>query len=616
MSQDQSPTSKATDQKSGQGQGHDSTPVGTSADVSAGMSTPKQQSRIDEPIDALRAGMTNNQTVTKTDTPEQSGTMNNKSDQKTDTKQTSAAKIPTAASPSASSPSASGASTSSSSTAGSINMGSTSTGSTSTSSSTKPPKKANGIWTALILGLVLIAVALGAGLWWQQQRFESVAREIATRLQQSDQQTAQASERASQALTLATAQREVVDQLRRELAVTTNELTTLQQAWEAANEGLDQTLLLNDLKRLITMANQELVLFGNVNSAVSILSSVDSMLKTQSAPALKNLQQAVITDLARLRAVPQVDVASLSARLDSLIQLTGKAPLLAPAGLTSTGGITSQSSPSAAGAQPNATQIAESSTESANSPAGPAAGDPASEQSWWSALPALPSWNETTDKVSQWASDASSVVLREFAEVMSIRKADDPEALLLSEEQAIQLKANVRAMLLSAQLALMTRQTEIWRSELTEVQSLLNTRYDNQALDTKASLNLLNELLEAPVAADVPQLTETLSALVSAERTLSIPIEATEASQASEASEATSTADTTDTGSTTDATTQQGSGATDEATATSATAAPTTAPTTSKPADSADANPNRTEADSANKAGNPNNANSATGQGG
>lgn len=108
---------------------------------------------------------------------------------------------------------------------------------------------------------------------------------------------------------------------------------------------------------------------------------------------------------------------------------------------------------------------------------------------------------------------------------MSIRKADDPQALLLSEEQAIQLKANVRAMLLSAQLALMTRQPDIWRSELAEVQSLLNTRYDTQALDTKAALNLLNELLSAPVAAEVPKISDTLSALASAERSLSIPVD-------------------------------------------------------------------------------------------
>lgn len=454
MSQDQSPTDKATDPKHGQ--------------------EPGQQRGIDQPVDALRAGMPNNQTKTKTDIPNQAGAMNSKSDTKTEGKADSA----------------------------------NGTKGTGDPASLNVPKKSGGVWTGLILGLVLVVVALGVGLWWQQQRFEAVAKEIATRLQQSDAQVAQASQRASDALSLATAQRDVVDQLSRELSVTSNELKTLQQAWEAANEGLDQTLLLNDLRRLIIMANQELVLFGNVNSAVSILSSVEAMLNTQSAPALKNLQQAVITDLARLRAVPQVDVSSLSARLDSLIQLTGKAPLLSPAGAS-----VSQRTPAAPAA----------SAASGNEPAAKSAQPATSaDQPWWSAWL---SWDQATGKLSQWTSEASSVLLSEFADVMSIRKADDPQALLLSEEQAIQLKANVRAMLLSAQLALMTRQADIWRSELTEVRSLLNTRYDNQALDTKASLSLLDELLDAPVAADVPQITETLSALATAERSLSIPAE-------------------------------------------------------------------------------------------
>jgi uroporphyrin-3 C-methyltransferase len=364
-----------------------------------------------------------------------------------------------------------------------------------------------GVFTGVLVGLVLVAVALAAGLWWQQQRFEAVAKEVATRLQQSDRQSAQALERATQALTLASAQREVVDQLGRELSATSNELRTLQQAWEAANEGLDQTLLLNDLRRLITMANQELTLFGNVTSAVSILSSVQSMLGAQVVPALRNLQQAVIMDLSRLRALPQVDVANLSASLDSLIQLTGKAPLLVdPQFNQSSGAGYSTGSSTGAGTAADTAPTPDSSSQAA----------PAAEQSWWAVA---------TDKVTQWTSEASSVMVREFADVMSIRKADDPQALLLSEEQAIQLRANVRAMLLSAQLALMTRQADIWRSELTEVQSLLNTRFDKQALDTKAALNLLGELLNAPVVSEVPAISDTLNALASADRVLSIPTE-------------------------------------------------------------------------------------------
>jgi uroporphyrin-3 C-methyltransferase len=319
----------------------------------------RKESAIKQPVDALRRSSTSqdrsdkNQTATNSetntatgikttppaDTTGKAGAMNSNSDKKTDNKASTGISASSAGSNANTTPTTNaGNNSTTKSSAG--KQPPTSTVPNSDNKSNEPHKanasnkanKANGVWTGLILGLVLVAVALGIGLWWQQQRFESVAKEVATRLQQSDQQASQASERASQALTLATAQREVVDQLRRELSVANNDLAALQQAWESANEGLDQTLLLNDLKRLITMANQELVLFGNVNSAVSILSSVDTMLQTQSAPALKNLQQAVIQDLARLRAMPQVDVASLSARLDSLIQLTNKAPLLAPAG--------------------------------------------------------------------------------------------------------------------------------------------------------------------------------------------------------------------------------------------------------------------------------------------
>lgn len=349
----------------------------------------------------------------------------------------------------------------------------------------------------LSIALVLAVVALAVGLWWQQQRFETVAREVATRLQQSDQAAAQANERAAQALSVANSQRDLVDQLGRELSVSNNELRTLQQAWEAANEGLDQTLLLNDLKRLITLANQELTLFGNVSSAIAILSSVQPMLKNQSAPALKSLHQAVLTDLSRLHAAPQVDVALLAARLDSLIQLTGKAPLLSPGGH-----ITSLE------------------------PQGQSSTKPADHQSAAAPGQASGSWWETTkETAARWTRDASSVLAREFADLMSIRKANDPQALLLSEEQAIQLRANVRAMLLSAQLALMTRQADIWRSELTQVQSLLNTRYDVEALDTKAALTVLKELLDAPVAVPVPQINNTLSALASADRAVGIPVD-------------------------------------------------------------------------------------------
>lgn len=467
------------------------------AESGDGDSTRKQSGK-DQPVDALRRPPVN----PKTDTRSTSQMNSSKSTDKP-------------ASTSASKPTATGAPQP-----------------LSPTSKTGKKRFASGASGAVVLGLVLVAAALGASLWWQQQRFEAVSQQVANRLQQSDQAMSQTSENAKQALSLAHAQREVLDQLRRQLAVTSNELKTLQQAWQSANDGLDQTLLLNDLARLINMANQELVLLGNVSSAVSILSSVDSMLNQQRSPALQVLQQAVITDLARLRAAPQIDPAHLSAKLDSLIQLVGRAPLLTPAGLLH------------AQADSHTGADTGSSTSAANDIQPPAASDGGGVEStgdsgatWWQ------SWDRATEKLSQWTSEASATLAGEFTELMRIRKADDPQALLLSEEQSIQLRANMRAMLLSAQLALMTRQTDIWQSELNEVQALLNTRFDRQALDTKAALTVLDELVKAPVSDEVPQINQTLNALLSAERALTIPAKPPAATKASDVSDLASEAD-------------------------------------------------------------------------
>jgi len=233
---------------------------------------------------------------------------------------------------------------------------------------------------------------------------------------------------------------------------------------------------------------------GNVDSAIAIMESVLQLLEGHNLPQLAGLQQAVLTDLARLRIVPVIDLGALSAKLDSLISLTGKAPLLVPDGV----------SPQIATLTPKALPP---STAPQSATAGPSSLD----DPWWQR------WPQTG---LAWLTESGRVLSREFSDVVSIRRANDPQALLLSEEQALQLRANVRSMLLSAQLSLLMRQVSIWRSELSGVESLLNTRYETEALDTKAALRLVRELLAAPLAVQLPVITDSLSALASAERVL------------------------------------------------------------------------------------------------
>ncbi len=344
--------------------------------------------------------------------------------------------------------------------------------------------------------LILVIGGLSAVVWWQHNRFESVAREVADRLQQSDQRLAVLEKQSSEALSLARSQTQALEQATSRLSVVRRDLTSLEQSWQSTTAGLDQKLLVNDLRRLLTMANQQLTLMGNVGSAISILESMRTMLESQETPAMTALAQAINTDLARLQALPMVDPATIASKLDSLIVLSEKAPLLVPDRASPT--VTEPPFKSGVESPPPASE--------------PQAA--ASDLPWWEQLP---------EQAQRLASEASRVVIDEFAAMVDVRRANDPQALLLSEEQALALRANVRSMLLSAQLSLLTRQSDIWRAELSEVESLLNTRYDLEAADTKAALVLTQELLATPISVKLPTLIDSLSALESLDRSVSTP---------------------------------------------------------------------------------------------
>ncbi len=382
--------------------------------------------------------------------------------------------------------------------------------SSGSASSAKPgdtpgTKGRSGSRTVIGFGVLAIIVigGLSAVVWWQNQRFETVAREVADRLQRGDARVALIEKQAEQALSLARSQAQTVEQTASRLRVVGNELAALEQSWQASNVGLDQKLLVNDLRRLLTMANQQLVLMGNVSSAIAVLQSMQVMLESQTSPEFNGLTQAVNTDLSRLQEVPLIDLAALSAQLDSVIALTGKAPLLVPDRVSPEIGQTpSVNKPSGA----NQTPLPESAPDQqVNEP---------SNLPWWQQLPG---------QAQQLISDASRIMRDEVSNLVSIRRANDAQALLLTEDQAQDLRANVRSRLLSAQLALLTRQTDIWRAELAEVETLLNTRYDTEAIDTKAALRMVKALFAQPLTVPLPSLADSLSALELLDRAVSVP---------------------------------------------------------------------------------------------
>jgi len=85
------------------------------------------------------------------------------------------------------------------------------------------------------------------------------------------------------------------------------------------------------------------------------------------------------------------------------------------------------------------------------------------------------------------------------------------------------LRANLRARLLTAQMALLMHQSTVWRLELSTVESAVASRYDVKSADVVTALRLLRELIALNVAVAIPDLTESLAALEAVRQTDTSP---------------------------------------------------------------------------------------------
>jgi uroporphyrin-3 C-methyltransferase len=83
----------------------------------------------------------------------------------------------------------------------------------------------------------------------------------------------------------------------------------------------------------------------------------------------------------------------------------------------------------------------------------------------------------------------------------------------MSPEQGALLRANLRARLLTAQMALLMHQSAIWQLELTTIEGAVASRYDVKSPETVNALRLLRELASLNVAIVIPDISESIAAL-------------------------------------------------------------------------------------------------------
>jgi len=367
-----------------------------------------------------------------------------------------------------------------------------------------PVKKASWLGTICIV-LFIVCCLLGVAFWFAQSRFEASGRAVASQLQGLSEQVANAQREAKQASALVDSHASRIAQLELSLRESQEQFESLEEAWQTFNNGMDNAMLVNDIERLLTLASQQLRLAGNVNNAIMALETALSELVRANRTDFTSLQRAISLDLERLRTAPSVDLSALSVRLESLITLTSRAPLLVPDGAANLikPQLSTQQRSAAQGGQvtSGATSAVRQDVQETMSSTQDGA---ASDANWW---------DHYSDKFKAWGRRLIDVVVKDLSGVVSIQRVNDPNALLLSPEQGAQLRENLRARLLTAQLSLLMRQPNVWRDELAMVESILQSRFDVQSFDTLAAINLVHELQAIPVSAPLPDITGSFSAL-------------------------------------------------------------------------------------------------------
>jgi len=205
-----------------------------------------------------------------------------------------------------------------------------------------------------------------------------------------------------------------------------------------------------------------------------------------------------------------VFVAQLAARLDELQHLLMHAPLLRADWTGEPSAATPAEEP------PNTVATPAPSDEEAENIAAP--------QPWWTKA-----WVATRNGAHQ----AWQLVYHDLRQLVSIRRIDDPNALLMNAEQATQLREHLRMRIMMARLALMTAQTHasnntqtrLWQTEMQAIQNVIQARFDLHTRTGLQAFNLAGQLAQTSVALDLPhtlnsqQAIQTLTEILQARAT-------------------------------------------------------------------------------------------------
>ncbi len=256
-----------------------------------------------------------------------------------------------------------------------------------------------------------------------------------------------------------------------------NQRAALETLYNDLSASRDETALA-EVEQMLLIAAQQLQLSANVKAALIAMQSADARLQHMNRPAFNGLRRAISQDMDKLRALPSVDIAGINFQLNNLIAVADRMPLAYQQRAADEKLLSGHPNEVVAQAAP------------------PKSGEH---------LVAHPDENVWQRLLRE--------IWQEVKQLVRIENTGKAEIPLLPTNQEFFLRENLKLRLLSARLALLSRDEDSFRLELKTAQ-LWTTRYfDDKSNGGLQMLDVLKKLVASDIGIELPDISPSLQAV-------------------------------------------------------------------------------------------------------
>ena len=337
------------------------------------------------------------------------------------------------------------------------------------------------LWHALGLGrfvwVLALLACLGCLLLWM--KLNTIEEQLA-------KQSANTSELAQEAKGLAKEASELSRDTAAHLSLTDGKLsevalqrTQLEALMQTLTRSRDENTL-DELESAVHLAQQQAQMTGSVQPLLETLRVADLKLSKLSSPRFAALSAAVKHDLNQIKSTALADTPNLLIEIDQVVHLLDVSPLANEVGTKRA------QAPDAIGSASNPTVVAKPAT-----------------------------WVETLSQ--SFLKNFIQNLWDGFKGLVRVSEIDNPQATLVSPEQGFFIRENLKLKLLNARLALLSRQSDAAKMDITAVDTQVKSYFDLKNKNTQIALSTLEQVEKDLHTLDVPRLDQTMSALVNAQ---------------------------------------------------------------------------------------------------